>query len=63
MITAFVFDTTSSNSGVHRGAAKLLEQQLGEKVFYLACRHHILEVLVGAVWESFFGQVKSAENP
>ncbi|KAG0723598.1 hypothetical protein GWK47_042397 [Chionoecetes opilio] len=46
-----------NNSGVHRGAAKLLEQQLDRKVFYLACRHHILEVLVGAVWENLFGKV------
>ncbi|KAG0715601.1 hypothetical protein GWK47_011564 [Chionoecetes opilio] len=57
------FDTTASNSGVHRGAAKLLEQQLDRKVFYLACRPHILEVLVGAVWEHLFGKVKSPENP
>ncbi|KAG0717736.1 hypothetical protein GWK47_053838 [Chionoecetes opilio] len=63
VITALVFDTTASNSGVHRGAAKLLEQQLDRKVFYLACRHHILEVLVGAVWENLFGKVKSPENP
>ncbi|KAG0710025.1 hypothetical protein GWK47_023669 [Chionoecetes opilio] len=46
VITTLVFDTTASPSGVHRGAAKLLEQQLDRKVFYLACRHHILEVLV-----------------
>ncbi|KAG0720400.1 hypothetical protein GWK47_048588 [Chionoecetes opilio] len=58
-----VFKTTARNSGVHRGAAKLLEQQLDRKVFYLACRHHILEVLVGAVWENLFGKVKSPENP
>lgn len=63
VVTALVFDTTSSNSGVHRGAAKLLEQRLGTKVFYLACRHHILELLVGAVWEKLFGKVKSPENP
>ncbi|KAG0706298.1 hypothetical protein GWK47_024335 [Chionoecetes opilio] len=63
VITALVFDTTASNSGIHRGAAKLLEQQLDRKVFYLACRHHILEVLVGAVWENLFGKVKSPENP
>ncbi|KAG0717582.1 hypothetical protein GWK47_054119 [Chionoecetes opilio] len=36
VITALVFDTTASNSGVHRGAAKLLEQQLDRKVFYLS---------------------------
>ncbi|KAK8374446.1 hypothetical protein O3P69_012044 [Scylla paramamosain] len=52
VITTLVFDTTSttsSNSGVHRGTAKLLEEKLSTNVFYLACRHHILEVLVRAV--------------
>ncbi|KAG0728975.1 hypothetical protein GWK47_003593 [Chionoecetes opilio] len=63
VITALVFDTTASSSGVHRGAAKLLEQQLYRKVFYLACRHHILEVLVGAVWEICLAKGKSPENP
>ena len=63
VVTALVFDTTSSNSGVHKGAAKLLEQQLDRKVFYLACRHHILEVVVGAAWEKLFGKVKSPDNP
>ena len=63
VITALVFDTTSSNSGVHMGAAKLLEEKLSTKVFYLSCRHRILEVLVGAVWEKLFDKVKSPENP
>ena len=36
-IKALVFDTTSSNSGWKNGAAKLLEEQLGRKVFYHAC--------------------------
>ncbi|KAK8384918.1 hypothetical protein O3P69_014467 [Scylla paramamosain] len=60
---ALVFDTTSSNGGVHMGAAKLLEEKLNSKVFYLACRHHILEVLVGALLGKLFGKVKSPENP
>ncbi|KAK8384675.1 hypothetical protein O3P69_014328 [Scylla paramamosain] len=49
--------------GESEEAAKLLEERLNTKVFYLACRHHILEVLVGAVWEKLFGKVKSPENP
>ena len=54
-ITALVFDTTSSNSGWKNGAAKLLEQCLGKKVLYHACRHHILELVVKEVWKSLFG--------
>ena len=63
VITTLVLDATSSTSRGHRGATKLLEQQLDSKVFYLACRHYIIDVLVGAVWEILFGKVKSAMNP
>ena len=62
-VVALVFDTTASNSGVHKGAAKLLEEKLNTKVFYFACRHHILELLVGAAWEAVFGKIKSPDNP
>ena len=62
-VTSLVFDTTASNSGVHKGAAKLLEDKLQRKVFYLACRHHILEIVIGGVWEKVFGKVKSPDNP
>ena len=36
-----VFDTTASNSGSDKGAAKLIEEKLDKRVFYFACRHHI----------------------
>ena len=58
-----VFDATSSNSGVLRCAAKRLEEMLDKKVFYLVCRHHIIEIIVGSVWDTLFGKVKSPENP
>lgn len=63
MTTALVFDITSNNSGVHWEAAKFLEQQLDRKPISLACRHHILELLVGAVCENPFGKIKSPQNP
>ena len=55
-ITNNVFDATSSNSSRKNGAAKVLEEQLGRKVFYHACRHHIYELVVRAVWKSIFGK-------
>jgi len=61
-IVALVFDTTSSNSGVNKGAAKLLEERLNKKVFYLACRHHVLEIIVGAIWKLLFGKVLGPDN-
>ena len=48
---ALVFDTTSANSGWKSGAAVLLEERLHTKVFYLACRHHVYELIIKAVWK------------
>ena len=45
-----VFDTTASNSGSIKGAAKLIEDDLGRKLLWLACRHHTFELMIGAVW-------------
>ena len=45
-----------------KGAATYLETDLDTKLLWLACRHHILELIVGAVWNSIFGPTKSADN-
>ena len=58
-IVGLVFDTAGSNSGINKSAAKLIEEKLGKKVFYFACRHHISEVIIGSV----FSKVKSPDNP
>jgi hypothetical protein len=55
-IFAMGFDTTSSNTGVHAGAATLLEAKLDKKLLYLACRHHILEIVAEAVFSTLFGK-------
>ncbi|KAE9523392.1 hypothetical protein AGLY_015944 [Aphis glycines] len=49
-IQGFVFDTTASNSGRLSGACVLLEQKLGRNVLFLACRHHIFEIILQAVF-------------
>ncbi|BES92280.1 Hypothetical protein NTJ_05089 [Nesidiocoris tenuis] len=43
------FDTTSSNTGRLNGACTLLEQKLNRELLWLACRHHILEIMLEAV--------------
>ena len=45
-IKAISFDTTSSNTGRINGACTLFEQHLGRNVLYLACRHHIHEIML-----------------
>ncbi|KAF0771445.1 Uncharacterized protein FWK35_00027558 [Aphis craccivora] len=49
-IQGFVFDTTASNSGRLNGVCVLLEQKLGRNVLFLACRHHIFEIILQAVF-------------
>ncbi|CAH0384658.1 unnamed protein product [Bemisia tabaci] len=49
-IKTFSFDTTSVNTGTFNGAAVLLEELLDHQVLFLACRHHIFELLLEAVF-------------
>jgi hypothetical protein len=55
-IVAMNFDTTASNTGEHNGACVLLEEKIGRNLLHLACRHHVLELIVGAVFELYFGK-------
>ena len=43
------FDTTASNSGIRAGEAVLIEQKIEETLLYLACRHHIFQVVLGDI--------------
>ena len=44
-IAAFNFDTTASNTGINSGAAIRLNYRLNRPVLYLACRHHVFDLL------------------
>ncbi|XP_065684432.1 uncharacterized protein LOC124807637 [Hydra vulgaris] len=60
-INAQVLDTTACNTGVRNGAATLLEDCKSMKTLLrLACRHHILELILGAFWSSLFKKEKKA---
>lgn len=50
-VQACCFDTTATNTGEVNGACVLLEQLLERKLLYLPCRHHILEIILRAVFE------------
>jgi hypothetical protein len=43
------FDTTASNTGSRNGACILLEQKMEKDMLWLACRHHIMEIMLEAV--------------
>ena len=61
-IFALVFDTTSSNSGIRKGAAVLIEQALDYKVLYFGCRHHVAELLASAAWGKVFVESNAPNN-
>ena len=46
-------DTTAANTGCWKGNCVLLEQSLDEPL--ITCRHHILELVLKAVFECKFG--------
>ena len=55
------FDTTSSNTGKFAGACVILQQLLDRQILWLPCRHHILELIVGAAFTEIFGDTTGPE--
>ncbi|XP_050538633.1 uncharacterized protein LOC126904038 [Daktulosphaira vitifoliae] len=51
-IVAMCFDTTFSNTGKNNGSCVLLEHKLGKNLFWLACRYHIFELVIGAAFQA-----------
>ena len=60
-IVAMGFDTTASNTGVHRGACTFLQLQLQRQLLWLACRHHIAELILRSAFDSLFGDTTGPE--
>ena len=58
-IIACGFNTTSSNTEVHVGSCTILQQLLQRQLLWLACRHHILEIVIGAAFTELLGESKS----
>lgn len=55
LIVAMCTDTTSANTGGSNGACVFLEKKLQRSIIYFACRHHVLELKIGAVFVMLFG--------
>ncbi|XP_063974411.1 uncharacterized protein LOC135161076 [Diachasmimorpha longicaudata] len=62
-VCTMVFDTTASNTGAFNGACILLEQLVGRDLLHLPCRHHILELLLRAAFESGMGWTSGPDVP
>lgn len=48
-VKCMCFDTTAANTGPRNGACVLLEQKMDKDMLWLACRHHVLELVLEAV--------------
>lgn len=62
-VVGMSFDTTSSNTGVVKGSCSLLEKRLGRNLLHLACRHHIYEIIVAALFDNLFGPSSGPNIP
>ncbi|XP_058830268.1 uncharacterized protein LOC131689300 [Topomyia yanbarensis] len=58
-VCAMGFDTTATNTGMNKGACIRLERMLGRELLWLACRHHVLELLVSAAWDTLLAASSS----
>ena len=55
-IIGMCFDTTASNTGLKEGACIHIMKHVKRNLLHFACRHHVLELLVGAAFAVCFGQ-------
>jgi len=53
-VQRLVFDTTSSNTGLSMSACTLIERALGTDLVWIACRHHVFEVMLSDVFSVAF---------
>ena len=61
-IIACGFDTTTSNTGIHKGCCTILEELLGRQLLWLACRHHMFELVLKATFKELFGDTSGPEE-
>lgn len=50
IVQAVCSDTENTNTGSSKGVIKQLEKRLGHDLLYLACRHHVYEIILKAVF-------------
>ena len=54
-VAALCFNTTASNTGHHSGACFIIEQKPQRDLLHLACRHHVMELIIGAAFKVTVG--------
>lgn len=54
-VKSLCFDTTAVNTGSRNGACVLIEQKFDKEMLWLACRHHVLEIMLETIVVSGLG--------
>ena len=54
-IRGLVFDTTATNTGLKNGACACIEHSLGQEMAWVACRHHVMELVLASIFRALFG--------
>ncbi|XP_076042026.1 uncharacterized protein LOC143025930 [Oratosquilla oratoria] len=62
-IKTIVFDTTASNTGLLQGACIKIQEKLQKELVWLACRHHVYEVILADVFRSAYGPSSGPSIP
>ncbi|KAG7173569.1 hypothetical protein Hamer_G027153 [Homarus americanus] len=62
LVKGLVFDTTASNTGLHRGACVRIEDELEQELVWIACRHHVLVIMLSDVFSLICGSTGSPET-
>jgi len=53
-LAGLCFDTTSANMGIHTGTITVIQKAFDKRPLFLACRHHMLEIVSAAIFDRFF---------
>ena len=61
-IVALCFDSTPVNTGEHTGICVRLEMTFGHQFIHLACRHHIMELILVAVFSALLPEQSKSPN-
>ena len=53
-LAGLCFDKISSNTSVHTHAITVIWQAFGKYLLFLTCSHHVVEIILAAVFDQFF---------
>ena len=61
-VNSLCFDTTASNTGRKSGTCVRLEFMLKKNLLYFACRHHVLDLVIGGAFDAALNLVSTGKS-